>query len=156
MSIDEQEAIIVPVMKDFPARVQTLKALKIMFQSANLVVSKTDQERDINHFLNSGIKGRILIALRPDSMVLATNIFKNCPTSLDSDQRFLALIRGIFNYKTKSLRRRHITCIDMHEFSIIKHPISIRFLFFMPICFIIKNSCVSMHVIYLLRRLFVL
>ena len=35
-------------------------------------------------------------------------------------------IRGVFNYKTKSLRRRYTTCIDMQEFSIIKHPISLR------------------------------
>ena len=31
-------------------------------------------------------------------------------------------LRGVFNYKTKSLWRRYITCIDMQEFSIIKHP----------------------------------
>ena len=35
-------------------------------------------------------------------------------------------IRGVFNYKTKSLRRRWIACIDMHNFSIIKHLISLR------------------------------
>ena len=37
-------------------------------------------------------------------------------------------IRGVFNYKTKSLRRRCTTWIDMHKFSIIKHEISLRHL----------------------------
>ena len=36
------------------------------------------------------------------------------------------VIRGVFNYKTKSLRRRYSTCIDMQEFSIMKHPSSLR------------------------------
>ena len=35
-------------------------------------------------------------------------------------------VRCVFNYKTKSLRRRYITCIDMHKSSIITHEISLR------------------------------